>query len=139
MGEVMDFLNEWDPEGEVEAWVPRKEIARPSGLRRVDMGIFGAGVYILIYKERTMYVGSSARLMQRLGQHFYKGTIVFDEIKIIPCKKEELRVCERAAVRRYKPQLNRGTGFGREKFTFEQLGIDIHKLIREGKPSWRRI
>jgi hypothetical protein len=139
MGMVMDFLNEWDPDGERDCWTVKGDPVRPDGLCKVNMTIFGAGVYLLIYKGRTMYVGSSVRLIWRLSQHFYKGTIVFDEIKVISCKKEELRACERAAVKRYKPQLNKGTGFGSEKFTFEQLGVDIHKLIREGKPSWRRI
>lgn len=71
-----------------------------------------AGVYFLISAGQILYVGKSADVEFRLGQHRARRKIEFDSIFIIRCPTKELARLEARYIRALKPPLNSAIPLG---------------------------
>jgi len=80
--------------------------------------IITGGVYILLAVDRVLYVGQTACLASRIGNHFH-SEIPFSRIEFIPLADEKARLeLERQLIVRFNPPLNktmRHRAFNRSK------------------------
>ncbi len=64
-------------------------------------------VYFLYQGATLIYVGKSAALLARIGQHYMSAKFSFDFVRYIEYENEETAFkYERAYIERYKPQYN---------------------------------
>jgi Bacteriophage lambda integrase, Arm DNA-binding domain/GIY-YIG catalytic domain len=71
-----------------------------------------SGVYFLISKSQIMYVGKSADVEFRLGQHRARRKIEFDSVFIIACPASEMARLEARYIRTLKPPFNSEVSMG---------------------------
>lgn len=86
-------------------------------------GLLRAGVYVLLYRREVVYVGKSTLLLTRLYQHrnnyqrVNRGrrggplmagakAILFDDIRVFPCAREDLDRIEREMIAKFRPEHN---------------------------------
>jgi hypothetical protein len=65
------------------------------------------GVYFLFLDRDIIYIGQSARVRNRVDDHYARGCIAFDRWTFIECPREDLRLAERAYIDKYMPRENR--------------------------------
>jgi hypothetical protein len=103
--------------------------------------LLGPGVYALLYRRQVVYVGQSVLLLTRLYQHrnnylrFRKGqtvagtpgkAILFDDIRIWPCPRQDLDRIEKLLIQNYNPKCNtRGVPKTKEVLELKIGGISI--------------
>ena len=63
-------------------------------------------IYLLLNKGKVRYVGQSIYGLTRVKQHLLQKEKVFDDYKIIKCKKEELNDMENYYILKYNPIYN---------------------------------
>ena len=63
-------------------------------------------IYLLLNKGKVRYVGQSIYGLTRVKQHLLQKEKVFDDYKIIKCKKEELNDLENYYILKYNPTYN---------------------------------
>lgn len=82
--------------------------------------ILRCGVYALLREGAVVYVGQSRKMLARVAAHKSnwgrKSTpswmpascrgILFDEVRVLPCRVEDLDAIERAMIDLYKPRYN---------------------------------
>lgn len=84
-----------------------------------------AGIYMLVAKERVIYIGKSRKMISRIDTHrrIYKDKrsaklswltenlnipgVLFDEVHIMRCRVEDLDRLERELIDVYRPPLNK--------------------------------
>jgi hypothetical protein len=113
-----------------------------------------SGVYILLYKGRMQYVGKASLPLRRIGQHQvawlrrkqgkpFNGQegFPFDEIRVMPCPKQDLDRVEREMIMRCRPKYNKHLGLswevgGRVRLpesrglTLKEAGFDIAQFLK---------
>ena len=103
--------------------------------------LLGPGVYALLYRRQVVYIGQSRLLLKRLYEHrnnylrvrqgrSVAGTpgkaILFDDIKIYPCAREDLDRIERLLIKTLNPKCNtRGVPKTKEILSISVGGIEL--------------
>jgi hypothetical protein len=107
MGEVSEFLETWEGEGEALSLGPFV-VAAPGLEQFKDMSLMlGSGVYVLLSGAVIVYVGQAIYFATRIASHRSDGRIKFDGVKLFPCKHKGRRAAmEKALITRYRPKYN---------------------------------
>lgn len=103
--------------------------------------LLGPGVYALLYRRQVVYIGQSTLMLTRLYQHrnnylrnrqgkTVAGTpakaILFDDIMIYPCPREDLDRIERALIKNHNPKYNtRGVPKTKAEIKLNIGGIEV--------------
>jgi hypothetical protein len=66
----------------------------------------GPIVYFLFRGESLVYVGKTMNVHRRIGQHLEGGFKIFDAVRILPFKENELSEAERRLIQLLKPEYN---------------------------------
>ena len=153
MSEIGDLLEEWD-DGELP---PAMRTLCEIG-ERVDVSaLLGPGCYALCRGETVIYVGKAKVLITRIYAHFnamartrrgkkpLPGTkgVLFNAVKVFPCKLVDIDAAERALIGQYRPRYNdRHVPPPKEKLTLQQVGFDFTRIGLgpvKTTPIWRRL
>ena len=70
------------------------------------------GIYFLLKRGAVVYIGQSANVFTRIGQHMRDAVKLFDAVSYIPCEAALLDSMETLLINVYKPPLNGRTGDG---------------------------
>lgn len=138
MGEVEEFLAEFEIGAQVVQPGPRS----PASAFHALPGLFGPGVYALLFQGEIVYIGKAQVLIQRLYAHwnamcrlrsgkpqFERGPrgFVFAGVKVLPCPVADLNRIEKQMIARHRPKHNRRL-IPEGKMTLEQVGFDLTRL-----------
>lgn len=151
MSDIGELIEEWDTGEEF----PLHFLS--SIVEEVDASaMLGPGVYALCRSGKVLYVGKAKLLVQRIYTHHnamdrfrrgkkpLRGTkgIVFNELRIFPCKAIDLDLLEQKLIRKFCPRYNeRICPKPGERMTLEQIGFDLTKLgvtLVQATPVFRR-
>jgi hypothetical protein len=83
-----------------------------------------AGVYRYYHQGEVVYVGESHHIFRRLGQHQYRGKIIFDSYDYTPVNdpEERLRV-ELYYIQLHRPRYNRdGLPYEPKRYILPEIG-----------------
>lgn len=98
----------------------------------------GCVVYFLMDGEECIYVGSSMRLLSRLGAHLWRklnqSEFHFDHIRYVHVSRKKMAKTERYWIKTLRPRFNgsvagNGVGGGRPRIKFERRQISAHLSV----------
>ena len=90
------------------------ELLNPDSVKVLDLeSMFTVGIYFLVSENEIVYVGQSIDIGQRVRSHRNDIKKVFDEVRFIECKEEELleKECEFISVLNPKYNKTKTDGF----------------------------
>lgn len=79
---------------------------RPLPLAKLDRSFARSGVYFLFQGQEIVYVGQSADVLRRIGEHISDRLKVFDGVAFIPCQALNRVWMEEQYIKRLKPRYN---------------------------------
>lgn len=88
-----------------------------------------AGVYFLFFNDKLLYVGGSADILFRVGQHVRSGSIPFTHYAIRPCAIRLIAEIEERYIKAWRPPYNAAGASG--------YSAKINVSIREMKDATR--
>lgn len=93
--------------------VPMEELPKAlsliPGIRQLDLGLLGEGIYFLCKEKEVVYVGQSVNIPSRVTTHRNEGQKIFNRVYFLRCPEHELDRLEAQFIKTLKPRLNKVT------------------------------
>ena len=87
------------------------------------MKVVQSGVYFLFDKDELVYIGTSANIYERIGQHVSEGVKMFDRFEVFPTKdKFDRYMLEGFLIQLFHPKYNISNG---KMFEYRDIGADL--------------
>ena len=95
--------------------------------------LLGPGVYVIMHKDRPVYVGSGKRLLGRVGGRHHKQDLFVEASRILlfPCKGiEEAQELERQLINRFMPIGNQRNMREEVRRKLGMSRVSLQKLVQ---------